>query len=208
MMTIKEYAQNQGVTYEAIRKQLKRYASELDGHIHQIGRRQFLDDFAMDFINEKRNDSPIIQRQQDKDDEIKELNQQLAKALAENGRLNQIIGKQGEKIASLAEQNSKVLQLEQSVQSKNEKIKQLEDAAAAQTAEIADFKALVADKDKSLEDGKKQLQEEQQAHLNTASDLAETETKLSSANAEIAALKAENEKIKNSSLFSRIFKKW
>lgn len=181
MMSIQDFANMQGVTYEAVRQQLKRYEKELDGHIHKVKRKFFLDEEAMDFLKDKRADNPLGQFQQDKSAEIEELKSQIARLLTVNGQLNQRIGELGERVAVLAEENAKVLMLEQSVQSKEDKIKQLEDTTAAQTAEIADFKALVADKDKSLEDGKKQLYDEQQAHYNTASELAETQKQLSEA---------------------------
>lgn len=143
MITIKDFAKSQGVTYEAIRKQLKRYEKELTGHIHKVGRRQFLDEFAMDFLSEKRDDSPIIQRQQDKDEQIATLKLQIEQMLVENAKLNQ-------KVADMAEAAAKTKLLEESVRSKDEQI-------ASQTAKIAEFEALTAQKDESLAELEKTL---------------------------------------------------
>lgn len=78
MITIKEYARNQNVSYEAIRKQLKRYASELDGHIIRQGRQQLLDDHAIDFLNTKRQENPIIVVNQENSEYIKELENKVS----------------------------------------------------------------------------------------------------------------------------------
>ena len=60
MVTIKEYAKNKGVSYEAVRKQLNRYSGELKGHITKVGRTQYLDDDAVQFLDSKRAENPII----------------------------------------------------------------------------------------------------------------------------------------------------
>lgn len=78
MITIKEYAQKQNVSYEAIRKQLKRYASELEGHIIRQGRQQLLDDHAIEFLNTKRMENPIIVVNQENSEYIRELENKVA----------------------------------------------------------------------------------------------------------------------------------
>ena len=54
MISIKDYAKNKGVSYEAVRKQVNRYKDELDGHIHKQNRTQYLDDEAVTFLDSKR----------------------------------------------------------------------------------------------------------------------------------------------------------
>ena len=44
MITIKDYAKQKGVSYEAIRKQIKRYEDELEGHLVKQNRFLMLDD--------------------------------------------------------------------------------------------------------------------------------------------------------------------
>ena len=81
VITIKDYAKDKGISYEAVRKQVKRYATdELKDHIVVQGRTQLLDEYAVDFLNQKRNESPIIIQEQSKDEELerlKEENKQL-----------------------------------------------------------------------------------------------------------------------------------
>lgn len=73
MLSIKEYAQKQRVSYEAVRKQVNRYREELGDHIIKQGKKQFLDEEAEAFLDEKRRGSPIIVLEKAKDDRIEEL---------------------------------------------------------------------------------------------------------------------------------------
>jgi uncharacterized protein (DUF342 family) len=52
--TIKEYARSRGITHEAVRRQLKRYSDELEGHITIHGRTKYLDSAAVDFLDQHR----------------------------------------------------------------------------------------------------------------------------------------------------------
>lgn len=84
MLSISEYAKKANVSYEAIRTQIKRYSGDLKGHIHKQGRKQFLDDYAVEFLDGKRRNNPVIVVTHAKDDEIqmlKEENERLKNAL-------------------------------------------------------------------------------------------------------------------------------
>ena len=82
MKTLREYASHVGVSYEAVRKQLKRYAPELEGHIKKERGVQYLDDFAIDFLTEKRNAQPVVIVNKDQAERIIELEKNLAVAQA------------------------------------------------------------------------------------------------------------------------------
>ena len=63
LITIADYANKWKVSYEAIRKQVNNYAEELGEHVHQIGKNRFLDQYAVEFLNEKRKvNTTIIKR--------------------------------------------------------------------------------------------------------------------------------------------------
>ena len=53
-ISIKDYAKQKGVTYEAIRKQISRYKNELEGHIVVDHRRQLLDETAVAILDKHR----------------------------------------------------------------------------------------------------------------------------------------------------------
>ncbi len=82
MISIKDYAKNKGVSYEAVRKQVNRYKDELGEHIQRVNRTQYLDDAAVDFLDQKRASSPVIIVESAKDEQIEQLQ-------AENRQLQQ-----------------------------------------------------------------------------------------------------------------------
>ena len=73
MISLKEYAKQNHITYEAVRAQVKRYREQLDDHIIQDGRSQYLDDIAVAFLDERRQKNPVVVYQQSKDEAIEEL---------------------------------------------------------------------------------------------------------------------------------------
>lgn len=76
MDSIKNYAKARNISYEAARKQVKRYAAELEGHIRTQNRTQYLDNYAVELLDSHRQSSPIVIMQQDKDDELQQLRQE------------------------------------------------------------------------------------------------------------------------------------
>lgn len=93
LITIKDYAERKGITYEAVRKQVTRYKLELDGHIISDGKRQYLDEQAMAFLDEKRASNPIVVMEEGKTAEIERLKE-------ENERMkNQLLANQQEMIS-------------------------------------------------------------------------------------------------------------
>lgn len=73
MISLKDYAAKNHVSYEAVRQQVKRYASDLEGHIIKVSRTQYLDDEAVDFLDAKRKVNPVIVQEASKDQEIQAL---------------------------------------------------------------------------------------------------------------------------------------
>lgn len=104
LISIKDYAQQNHITYEAVRKQVTRYREELGDHIVKDGRQQFLDEYAVAFLDERRQKNPIIIYQQSKDEQIEEMENTIKRLLAESTELNQ-------KIAALYEEKAKTAQL-------------------------------------------------------------------------------------------------
>lgn len=76
MISLKDLAHQNGVSYEAVRQQVKRYAADLSGHIFVEGRTQFLDDFAIEFLEGKRKTNPVIVYESNKDEEIERLQEE------------------------------------------------------------------------------------------------------------------------------------
>lgn len=80
VITLRDYAKQNNISYEAVRKQLVRYKDELGDHIIRDGRQQFLDEDAVAFLDGKRQKNPIAIIQMDKDERIEALAKELDKA--------------------------------------------------------------------------------------------------------------------------------
>ena len=96
MITIRDYAKENNVSYEAIRKQIKRYEDELNGHIIKQNRTQFLDDIAVAILDQHRRENPVIIVNQDTDYRLKQLED-------ENKNLLIKVAQQADKISQLNE---------------------------------------------------------------------------------------------------------
>lgn len=76
MISFKDFARENSISYEAVRQQCKRYSIELDGHIYKEGRTQFLDDYAVEFLKTKRQKNPVVVLDLSKDEELEHLRQE------------------------------------------------------------------------------------------------------------------------------------
>lgn len=110
MQTIKEYAKNNGVSYEAIRKQVKLYEKELIGHIEKNGRTQYLDSFAIDFLDKKRSNNTVIVTQVEKDEEIKRLENENKALLLKVAELQDQLLKEKDNVKMLQEEKIQLLE--------------------------------------------------------------------------------------------------
>ena len=115
MITLKDYAKSHGVSYEAVRKQVKRYKLELDGHILVNGRTQYLDEDAQAFLDKKREGNPIIVQTLDRSEELEQLRRDKVNLLIKIAELHEELLRekdqvkllQNEKIALLEERNTR-----------------------------------------------------------------------------------------------------
>lgn len=82
VISLRDYAKEKNVSYEAIRKQVVRYREELGTHIIVDGRQQFLDEYAVAFLDEKRKKNPIMIYQQSKDETINAQQEEIRRLQA------------------------------------------------------------------------------------------------------------------------------
>lgn len=59
-ISLKDYANELGISYEAVRQQVNKRQSELEGHIKNIGKTRFLDDEARRILSAKKPHSPRV----------------------------------------------------------------------------------------------------------------------------------------------------
>lgn len=76
-MTIREYAKSRNISYEAARKQIARYRETLSDHITTKNRVSILDDFAVEFLDQRRRESPISVIHVEESEVIQALRDQL-----------------------------------------------------------------------------------------------------------------------------------
>lgn len=94
VISLKDYASQKNISYEAVRQQVVRYKDELGSHVIRDGRQQFLDEEAVAFLDAKRQKNPVAIIQQNKDEQIEELEDQvkqlLIKTAAQADRISEL----------------------------------------------------------------------------------------------------------------------
>ncbi|MCR5291229.1 MAG: hypothetical protein K6E51_14675 [Treponema sp.] len=77
LKTLKDFAAEQNVSYEAIRRQVKNYSGDLEGHVIIKNRTQFLDEYAVNFLKQKRRENPVIVMHTEANEQVEELKAQV-----------------------------------------------------------------------------------------------------------------------------------
>ena len=110
LITLRQFAEDRKITYEAVRKQVMRYGEELEGHVIIKNRIQYLDETAVKFLKEKRKESPIILVTENQNEKIKDLNEQIEslKAQLMNAQ-NELLKAQG-RIIELQDETMKTIE--------------------------------------------------------------------------------------------------
>lgn len=205
MITIKDYAKQKGVSYEAIRKQIKRYDAELEGHLIKQNRFLMLDDEAVQFLDGKRSENPVIVYEQNKDEELEQLRQENKMLLIQMNTVQDQLGKVQQKL--IAEMSTtklltqeKVQYLEYKAQSEQKEL-QLQDLAKARDAAQAK-----ADQQEAV----LRLKEQQIGALTAAKETAaanlqEARARIEEAEARAKAAEEETERLKKRSFWDRLF---
>ena len=200
IISLKDYAKHNNISYEAVRKQVARYKKDLEGHIIKDNRTQFLDEEAVAFLDARREKSPVVIIQQDKDDRIKGLEE-------ENKTLLQ-------RVAMLQDDllKSKELQIQLQAETAEQRLLAERTTAAEERAAVAEHKAAEAErlaisirqKNVEIETALTSAEEENK----TLSDIAEINAQeADKAKAEAEELRAELERLKNRGFWARLFNK-
>lgn len=151
MISIKEYAQNNNISYEAVRQQVARYRTELGDHVVRDGRQQFLDDEAVAFLDERRQKNPIVIYQASKDEEIERLHGENEGLLRElNAAKDRIIAQQ-DRLFELASADQKIQLLEARSEEETRKSAVLEAENAAAAKRIAESAQRIAEAESAAE---------------------------------------------------------
>lgn len=190
MISIKDYAKQNNVTYEAVRQQIKRYREQLDDHIIQDGRTQYLDDIAVAFLDERRQKNPVVVYQAEKDEQIEQLRCEKEELLIK-------LANQGEVLIGLMQ-----YKLEQ-----EKKRGELEDAKTAQERRERELQAREDGFTQELATARQEASEEAQkaAEEKAAKELAQEkekyEAELTAAQKELAEKDKKIQELENRSIW-------
>ena len=205
MITIKDYAKQKGVSYEAIRKQIKRYEDELEGHLVKQNRFLMLDDEAVQFLDSKRSENPVIVYEQNKDEELEQLRHENKVLLIQMNTVQDQLGKVQQKL--IAEMNTtklltqeKVQYLEYKAQSEQKEI-QLKDLARARDA----AQAKADQQEAVLRLKERQIGALSAAKETAAASLKAADERIAQAEARAKAAEEEASRLKNRSFWDRLF---
>lgn len=110
LVTIKQFADSQGISYEAVRKQLHKYSEELSGHVIRKDRTRYLDEKAVEFLQERRRESPIVLQTIDQGEEIGRLQDQVESLKAQLVTAQNKLLEAQERVISLQDEAQKALE--------------------------------------------------------------------------------------------------
>ncbi len=162
IITLKDYAKQNNISYEAVRQQVARYKDELGTHIIKDGRQQFLDEEAVAFLDERRQKSPVAIIQMDKDEELEGLRRENKNLLI---RVAELSDWKAENAVLIAEANNKQLQLEAQTQ-RAEETQRLLSASEQEKAQLReDSEKKAAEQQDEIERLREELEKEKARKL-------------------------------------------
>jgi len=166
LMTLKQFADDQGISYEAVRRAVKRHGDKLNGHIIENDGIRYLDEEAVKILKERRRESPIVVQTIDQGDEIRELRAQIESLRsqlmqAQNELLSgkdRIIALQDELKAGIEDRAKYQLLLTDNEEQKR-KLMEAEAAIEEKQADLEQEKELRKDLQRQNEEQGKQIEE-------------------------------------------------
>lgn len=184
MITIREYAASRNVTYEAVRRRVDRYADKLGEHVVMKGNTRFLDDKAVEFLDETGKKMPIAIVNEAITEENENLRKQILELQAEVSRWKEtsftIQTQRSELLERLAETEKKqqTLLLEKQAEVDKERTaKELIEKQAEETKAM--YERMLEDKTTELNDKFDEIGDLQFRLDGTSAKLSEAETELS-----------------------------
>ena len=112
VITIKQYASKRNVSYESVRSQVSKYKkTHLKGHISIQNRTQYLDQYAINFLDKKRRENPITVIHMETNDELDRLRNENKMLLQKIAELQDLLIQEKDAVKAL--QADKITVLEQ-----------------------------------------------------------------------------------------------
>lgn len=137
VITLRDYAKKNNISYEAVRKQVVRYQEELAGHLIKDGRQQFLDEEAVAFLDARRQKNPVAIIQIGKDEKIEQLDEENKILLQQLATVQDKLLREKEKTAALLdEKNAQMALLEADNEAARAKVAEVEEQAQRARQEL------------------------------------------------------------------------
>lgn len=191
VISLKDYAAQNNISYEAVRQQVVRYKDDLAGHVIRDGRQQLLDEEAVAFLDSKRQKNPVAIIQMDKDEQIEALeeqvNQLLVKTAAQADRISELAEWKADNALLIAGAEQSRLAL-QAAQAENDVLRRDYD----QTAE-------------ALDQARAEAAQHRQKAVEAADRAKATQDALDVERGENAALRAKIDALESRTFLQRLF---
>ena len=207
MVSIKDYAKEHGVSYEAVRSQVARYMDrEVDGfrlsdHISKVGRTQYIDDEGIAFLDERRSRSPIVIQQEERDETIERLRTRVDELQA------RLIAAQDE-YRVLMEEKHKIEMREQALIADKQMIDEIKASVAEAQAKADEAEAARKKAEEEAADARARVEqrERETKEAREEADRLRAEAERQEKAAEEA--KARADRMEAAGLIARIFRSW
>lgn len=205
VISLKEYAKNNNISYEAVRQQVVRYAEELGEHLIKDGRQQFLDEDAVAFLDGKRQKNPVVIYQAGKDEEIERLEGENKALLRKIATLQEELLKVKDEHLALSEKSIQLALLE----ADNETVRHRAEQAEADR-QAAEERARAAEQDRvATEKALEQMRQEAKKRADEAFAAEEqriqAEERRIDAERQVLERDRQIEELKSAGFFKRLF---
>lgn len=106
MITVKEYAEARGKSVQAVYKAMKakKNKDRLQGHIERIEGKQWLDDTAVQILDESRSDSPVVYVEDNRAEQVEQYREEVEKYKNLVIELQRQLLEKQEQLSSITEQ--------------------------------------------------------------------------------------------------------
>lgn len=207
MISIKDYAKARGVSYEAVRQQVVRYAGRdvegfrLSDHITKVERTQYLDDEGAAFLDMRRAKNPVIIQQEEKGETVELLRARIDELQT------RLIAAQDEYKALLGEKHA-IEMREQALLTDKQMIDAIKEKAVQAENRAKEAEAAQRRAEEETADARAQAEQQEK----TAREAKEEADRLrvEAAEAEKAAEEARGraDRMESAGLLARIFRSW
>ena len=207
MISIKDYAKARGVSYEAVRQQVVRYASRdvegfrLADHITKVDRTQYLDDEGAAFLDMRRAKNPVIIQQEERGETVELLRARIDELQT------RLIAAQDEYKALLGEKHA-IEMREQALLADKQMIDSIRADAAQAAARAEEAEAAQKRAEEEVADARARVeqQERETKEAREEADRLRAEAERQEKVAEEAKAKAD--RMEAAGLIARIFRSW